>query len=217
MLERSFIFKECHLGILENNTLVFSFDRRSQEKTSEKDREEQRLQQEEQRKREQERLEQLRMKAIQQQQKSTSKVELKYHASTAVRPGEGFGFGQVTTGQVSSRKYEILTRASSVGRAFEERGDLNPDLIRAQSVSARGSPAPIGMSQKVEVDASQQMMSKSAAFAKQADFASTTAALSTGLTRRQTATTSVSKMSSSEMKSVSSQQVLKLVGLCFSL
>merc|ERR1712173_169932 len=102
--------------------------RRSQEKTSEKDREEQRLQQEEQRKREQERLEQLRMKAIQQQQKSTSKVELRYHASTAVRPGEGFGFGQVTTGQVSSRKYEILTRASSVGRAFEERGDLNPDL-----------------------------------------------------------------------------------------
>ena len=211
MLERSFLFKECHLGILENNTLVFSFDRRSQEKTSEKDREEQRLQQEEQRKREQERLEQLRMKAIQQQQKSTSKVELKYHASTAVRPGEGFGFGQVTTGQVSSRKYEILTRASSVGRAFEERGDLNPDLIRAQSVSARGSPAPIGMSQKVEVDASQQMMSKSAAFAKQADFASTTAALSTGLTRRQTATTSVSKMSSSEMKSVSSQQVIVLV------
>merc|ERR1719333_705497 len=54
---------------------------------------------------------------------------------------------------------------------------------------------------------SQQMMSKSAAFAKQADFASTTAALSTGLTRRQTATTSVSKMSSSEMKSVSSQQM----------
>merc|ERR1711935_667612 len=39
-------------------------------------------------------------------------------------------------------------------------------------------------------------------FSKQADFATTTAALSTGLTRRQT--TSVSKMASSEMKSVSS-------------
>ena len=56
-----------------------------------------------------------------------------------------------------------------------------------------------------EVDASQQMMSK-AQFSKQVDFASTTAALSTGLTRRQT--TSTSKMaSSSEVKSVSSHQV----------
>merc|ERR1712223_1249090 len=52
-----------------------------------------------------------------------------------------------------------------------------------------------------EVDASQQVASKTQ-FSKQADFAATTAALSTGLTRRQT--TSVSKMASSEMKSVSS-------------
>ena len=60
-----------------------------------------------------------------------------------------------------------------------------------------------------EVDASQQMMSKSQ-FSKQIDFASTTAALSTGLTRRQT--TSTSKMaSSSEMKSVSSHQVCELL------
>merc|ERR1712111_339910 len=109
----------------------------------------------------------------------------------------------VTTGQVSSRKYEFLARASSESR-FEGRGDFNPDLMRAQSASARGSPVPIAI-QKVgasEVDASQQMVAKTQ-FAKQADFASTTAALSTGLTRRQT--TSVSKMaSSSEMKSVSS-------------
>ena len=62
-----------------------------------------------------------------------------------------------------------------------------------------------------EVDASQQMMSK-AQFSKQIDFASTTAALSTGLTRRQT--TSTSKMaSSSEMKSVSSHQVCELLDL----
>ena len=62
-----------------------------------------------------------------------------------------------------------------------------------------------------EVDASQQMMSK-AQFSKQIDFASTTAALSTGLTRRQT--TSTSKMaSSSEMKSVSSHQVCELLEL----
>ena len=84
------------------------------------------------------------MKAIQQQQKSTSKVELKYHASTAVRPGQGFGYGQVTTGQVSSRKYEILTRASSAGP--EDRGGLNPDLIRAQSEQRKASPAPMGKS-----------------------------------------------------------------------
>merc|ERR1719242_2123244 len=158
------------------------------------------MQQQELKKREAEKLEQLRMKAIQQQQSSTSKVELKYHASTAVRPGQGFGYGQVTTGQVSSRKYEILARASSVGP--EDRGGLNPDLIRAQSEQRRASPAPMGKAMATsEVDASHQMMTKSQ-FSKQADFASTTAALSTGLTRKQT--TSVSKMASSEMKSVSS-------------
>merc|ERR1719242_1875993 len=163
------------------------------------------MQQQELKKREAEKLEQLRMKAIQQQQSSTSKVELKYHASTAVRPGQGFGYGQVTTGQVSSRKYEILTRASSAGP--EDRGGLNPDLIRAQSEQRKASPAPMGKAMvSSEVDASQQIASQQmmarTQFSKQADFASTTAALSTGLTRRQT--TSVSKMASSEMKSVSS-------------
>ena len=52
------------------------------------------------------------------------------------RPGD-FGYGNVTTGQVASRKYEILTRASSVG--LSEREGLNPDL----SNSARASPAPL--------------------------------------------------------------------------
>ena len=52
------------------------------------------------------------------------------------RPGD-FGYGNVTTGQVASRKYEILTRASSVG--LSEREGLNPDLL---SHSARASPAP---------------------------------------------------------------------------
>ena len=70
-----------------------------------------------------------------------------------------------------------------------------------------------------EVDASQQIASQQmmarTQFSKQADFASTTAALSTGLTRRQT--TSVSKMASSETKSVSSmssQQVQFLLLIC---
>ena len=53
-----------------------------------------------------------------------------------LRPGD-FGYGNVTTGQVASRKYEILTRASSVG--LSEREGLNPDLL---SHSARASPAP---------------------------------------------------------------------------
>ena len=85
-------------------------------------------------------LELFRIKAMSQQQRATEKVELKYHAPTSARPSDGFGFGNVTTGQVSMKKYEILARASSVGR-FEERGDLNPDLMRV-STSARASPAP---------------------------------------------------------------------------
>ena len=43
--------------------------------------------------------------------------------------------------QVSSRKYEILTRASSVG--VEDRENLNPDLMRQVSHSARASPVPV--------------------------------------------------------------------------
>merc|ERR1711983_436874 len=92
------------------------------------------------RKQELQRLEQLRLKASQQQQKASAKVELKYHAPTASRPGDqNFGFGNVTTGQVSSRQYEILARASSVGA--EDRENLNPDLARV-TMSARASPAP---------------------------------------------------------------------------
>ena len=56
---------------------------------------------------------------------------------------EHFGYGNVTTGQVASRKYEILTRASSVG--VTEREGLNPDLTAGLSLSARASPAPMQM------------------------------------------------------------------------
>merc|ERR1712241_1209642 len=130
--------------------------RRSQERSSVQEREQQLLLQQEAKKRESEKLEQLRLKAIQQQQSSASKVGLKYHASTAVRPGQGFGYGQVTTGQVSSRKYEILTRASSAGP--EDRGGLNPVLIRAQSEQRKASPAPMGKAMvSSEVDATQQV------------------------------------------------------------
>merc|ERR1712158_13824 len=174
--------------------------RRSQDRSSIQEREQQLKEDAERKKREAEKLEQLRLQAMSQTASTQEKINLKYASSSAVRPGQTFGYGQVTTGQVSSRKYEILARASSVGP--EDRGGLNPDLIRAQSEQRRASPAPMGKAMATsEVDASHQMMSRSQ-FSKQADFASTTAALSTGLTRRQT--TSVSKMASSEMKSVSS-------------
>ena len=83
---------------------------------------------------------------MQQTQSTQEKINLKYASSSAVRPGQTFGYGQVTTGQVSSRKYEILARASSVGR-FEDREGLNPEMMmraQSQSTSARGSPAPLG-------------------------------------------------------------------------
>ena len=96
-----------------------------------------------------------------QQQKASSKVELKYYTPRDSRPGE-FGFGNVTTGQVSMKKYEILARASSVGRsATEDRENLNPDLVRL-SHSARASPSPIALQQQMaslsEVDQGQAMM-----------------------------------------------------------
>ena len=123
-----------------------AFCRRSQDRSSVQEREQQQLQQLESKKREAEKLEQLRLKAMQQTESTQEKINLKYTSSTAVRPGQTFGYGQVTTGQVSSRKYEILARASSVGR-FEDREGLNPEMMmraQSQSTSARGSPAPIG-------------------------------------------------------------------------
>merc|ERR1712173_240967 len=87
-------------------------------------------------------IEALRVKAVQQQQRATAKDELKHYSSSSTRTGnvEHFGYGNVTTGQVASRKYEILTRASSVG--VTEREGLNPDLTAGLSLSARASPAP---------------------------------------------------------------------------
>ena len=52
------------------------------------------------------------------------------------------------------KKYEILARASSVGR-MEDREGLNPDLMRVTS-SARASPSPVAMQMAVsEVDQGQ--------------------------------------------------------------
>ena len=69
------------------------------ERDLEKERAENYRRQEETRQRELDRLEQLKMKAMMQQQKASSKVELKYYTPRDSRPGE-FGFGNVTTGQV---------------------------------------------------------------------------------------------------------------------
>ena len=131
------------------------------ERDVEKERAENYRRQEESRQMELQRLEQLKMKAMMQQQKASSKVELKYYTPRDCRPGE-FGFGNVTTGQVSMKKYEFLARASSVGRsATEDRENLNPDLVRLSS-SARASPSPIALQQQMtslsEVDQGQAMM-----------------------------------------------------------
>merc|ERR1719245_2728728 len=69
-------------------------------------------------------------------------VELTYRSPADQKPGDlhGFGFGNVRTGQVSTKKISFLTRSSSV-----ERGDLNPEVSTPdgiQSRSARASPLP---------------------------------------------------------------------------
>ena len=215
------------------------------ERDMEKERAENYRRQEESRQMELQRLEQLKMKAMMQQQKASSKVELKYYTPRDSRPGE-FGFGNVTTGQVSMKKYEILARASSVGRsATEDRENLNPDLVRL-SHSARASPSPIALQQQMaslsEVDKGQAMMvqvtlvlgflaqvrihfffllqkTSSESTGMKADFATSTQALSSGLSRRQVSSVSSQQMSSSssEMKSMSSssQQVKIMWGGIF--
>ena len=42
-------------------------------------------------------------------------------------PTQGFGFGNVATGQVVQKKVEFLQRAGSVGRG-DSRDGLNPDI-----------------------------------------------------------------------------------------
>merc|ERR1712018_542230 len=128
------------------------------------------------------------------------------------KPGDlqGFGFGNVRTGQVSTRKITFLTRSSS-----EERGDLNPEVCTPdnfQSRSARASPLPQMTIQKfqepiqtgiddVKGPKSVQWSQQSAAIAK-TDFASSTKALGTGLVRSSKASASSSSMATS-MKSES--------------
>ena len=51
---------------------------------------------------------------------------------------QGFGFGNVATGQVVQKKVEFLQRAGSVGRG-DSRDGLNPD-IRSDCVSSRDQP-----------------------------------------------------------------------------
>lgn len=76
--------------------------KREADKDAEKRRAEDFARSEELRKRQLEQLEQLRIKAMQQQQRAVAKVELKYYSPSDSRPGDmhSFGFGNVTTGQV---------------------------------------------------------------------------------------------------------------------
>merc|ERR1712241_1268371 len=138
---------------------------------------------------------------------ASSKVELKYYTPRDSRPGE-FGFGNVTTGQVSMKKYEILARASSVGRsATEDRENLNPDSVRL-SHSARASPSPIALQQQMaslsEVDQGQAMMvqkTSSESTGMKADFATSSQEMS------MSSSTQMSSSSSSSFQQSSSSSV----------
>merc|ERR1712241_615057 len=165
-------------------------------------------------------IEALRVKAVQQQQRATAKVELKHYSSSSTRTGnvEHFGYGNVTTGQVASRKYEIQTRASSVG--VTEREGLNPDLTAGLSLSARASPAPMQMKTMATDEGGdmsvQQRSQQTKTSAFKADFAESTAALSSGLTRRGQQTSTMSKMASSSMETSSSVQQMSMSSSQFS-
>merc|ERR1711994_303588 len=171
--------------------------------------------QEELRRQQASQIEALRLKAVQQQERATAKVEIKQYSSTAMRPGD-FGYGNVTTGQVASRKYEILTRASSVG--LSEREGLNPDLL---SHSARASPAPplfpvavppgtMQMKATGEAEMSVQR-SQQTSTALKADFAESTVSR-----RQQQQSSTVSKMTSSTVESSSSTQQMSMSSSQFS-
>merc|ERR1712113_549654 len=182
--------------------------KQEKDKSLEWERQQDLARQEELRRQQASQIEALRLKAVQQQERATAKVEIKQYSSTAMRPGD-FGYGNVTTGQVASRKYEILTRASSVG--LSEREGLNPDLL---SHSARASPAPplfpvavppgtMQMKATGEAETSVQQRSQQTSTALKADFAESTTALGSGLSRKQQQSSTVSKMTSSTMESSS--------------
>ena len=146
---------------------------------------------------------------------SMQNVELTYRSPADQKPGDlhGFGFGNVRTGQVSSKKISFLTRSSS-----EERGDLNPEMSTPDGIhsrSARASPLPQMSIQKfqeptqsgiddVKGPKSVQWSQQSAAIAK-TDFASSTKALGSGLVRsyKGSASSSMSTSMKSESQSMS--------------
>merc|ERR1712226_1260865 len=187
--------------------------RDEERKAVEGQREKARMEEEERRRREMERLQNMKNKQQQdmmvrqkQEVSSSTNVELKYYGTAEQRPGDqhGFGFGNVQTGQVSTRKMTFLTRSSSAGP--EDRAGLNPDLIVRTTSSARASPMPFaqpefttapsmpvsggGMKMMSAEEAAaatktaaMQWSQQSSAIAK-TDFASSTKALGTGLARR---------------------------------
>merc|ERR1719229_1007452 len=64
------------------------------------------------------------------QSSSMEEGAMKYYSASDRRTGEGvqgFGFGNVATGQVVQKKLEFLQRAGSVGRG-DSRDGLNPDI-----------------------------------------------------------------------------------------
>merc|ERR1719189_743548 len=144
--------------------------------------------------------------------KSMQNVDLTYRSPADQKPGDltGFGFGNVRTGQVSTRKITFLTRSSS-----EERSEPEVSFIDgSQSRSARASPLPQMSLQKfqeqqiddVKAPKSVQWSQQSSAIAK-TDFASSTKALGSGLVRSSksasTATSAMATSTKSESQSLS--------------
>merc|ERR1719229_1751835 len=79
------------------------------------------------------------------QSSSMEEGAMKYYSASDRRTGEGvqgFGFGNVATGQVVQKKVEFLQRAGSVGRG-DSRDGLNPDIrspTPSQLFGQTGSP-----------------------------------------------------------------------------
>ena len=124
------------------------------------------------------------------------KVDLTYRSPGDQKPGDltGFGFGNVRTGQVSSRKITFLTRAASLEPSDSERSGLNPEVSfidGKSSSSARASPMPQMALQKFQAQTIDdihtpkrvQWAEQSDVIAATTDFALSTKPLGSGLAR----------------------------------
>merc|ERR1719188_1551721 len=127
---------------------------------------------------------------------------MKYYPASDRRPGEGvqgFGFGNVATGQVVQKKVEFLQRAGSVGRG-DSRDGLNPD-IRSPTPSQLFGGLGGRSSPRVTVSESRVLPFQQ----QQAPAVATAATMQTGGMGAMQSTSSFSKKSSFSASSSQSQ------------